>query len=191
MNRGWKFLTPYGATEYNRKETLYPLPQPGEKWGPWIKHPEPAEPDGCDCGAGRFHVMRKLDACYAPTNWWPWFVEWRGSVGKSDEKLGCHELRLRRVPKRVFWKIIRLGWCRGANLRGANLRGADLRGANLRGAILREADLRGANLWGAILRGANLWGANLWGADLRGADLRGAMIDKYTIMSDEQRELFK
>ena len=42
---GFKFLNPYGATEYEGEDFLYPLPQPNEKWGEWIEHPSPAEPD--------------------------------------------------------------------------------------------------------------------------------------------------
>ena len=154
--RGWKFLTPYGSTQYQGDEFYYPLPQPGDKWGAWIRHPTPAEPDGEDCGPGRLHVMNILSAKYSPHNWWVWFCEYRGVIGQSNEKTGVRELRLRRVNNKVFWRIIRFGWCKGANLRGAdlsgaNLRGADLRGADLRGANLRDADMRGANLSGAYL----------------------------------------
>jgi hypothetical protein len=172
---GWKFLTPWGSTQYNEGEFFYPLPAPGEKWGAWIAHPEPVKPDGKDCGPGRLHVMRRLSAKYAPRTWWPWYVQYRGVVGESDEKVGARELRLRRVPARVFWRIIRL-WGKGANLRGANLWGADLTGANLWGANLWGANLRGANLRGADLSGANLTGANLRGADLSGANLTGANL---------------
>lgn len=103
--RGWKFLTPYCTTEYDDKDFIYPIPGPGEKWGPWIAHPTPAMPDGADCGPGRLHIMNKLDAKYAHHNWWPWFVEYRGAIGRSDEKTGVRELRLRRVTRRVFWQI--------------------------------------------------------------------------------------
>ena len=148
---GFKFLNGYGATVYNNKDFIYPLPQPSEKWGPWIEHPEPSKPDGNDCGGGRLHVMKKLSADYAPSGWWPWFCEWEGLIGESDEKEGVIRLRLRRIPRKVFWKIIRMGYCKGADLWGADLWKADLRGANL-----READLRGANLWEADLRKADL-----------------------------------
>jgi len=174
--RGWKFLNQYGATEYEGVETIDPLPRPDEKWGPWLTHPEPAEPDGKDCGAGRWHVMKKLSARYAPVGWWPWFCEYRGIIGESKEKVGVRELRLKRVSKRVFWRIIRLGWCCGADLRYANLQGADLRSANLQGADLRYADLRYADLRDADLRSANLQGADLRYADLRYADLRYANL---------------
>ena len=182
--KGWKFLTPYCTTQYEGIEFIYPVPGLSEKWGPWFAHPAPAAPDGNDCGPGRIHLMRKLSAVYAPINWWPWYAEGRGLVGESDEKFGVCEVRLRRVPQRVFWRIIRLGWCHGDNLSGADLRwadlrGADLSGANLSGADLRRADLSGAdlswaNLSGADLSRANLSWANLSGADLRWADLRGA-----------------
>ena len=213
--RGFKFLNSYNATTHEGNDFVYPVPPPGEKWGPWFPHPEPAEPDGEDCGAGRIHVMKKLDARYAPTQWWPWFCEYRGVIGESDEKLGVREIRLRRISQKIFWKIIRLGHCRGAylagaylvgadlaganlvganiagaNLAGANLRGANLRGANLRGANLRGAYLAGANLRGANLRGANIEDANLLGANLLGANLKDVITNEYTQMTDDQRELF-
>ena len=148
---GFKFLNPYGATQYNNEDFLYPLPLPDQKWGEWIEHPDPAEPDGNDCGPGRLHVMLRLSAQYAPNDWYPWFVEWEGLIGESNEKCGVRRLRLRRITTKAFHKIIRTGYCRGADLTGANLRGADLTGANLRGAYLRGANLRGANLRGAYL----------------------------------------
>jgi hypothetical protein len=201
--KGFKFLDPLGATYYNDKPFYYTLPKANQKWSIWQKHPDSAKkPDGKDCGSGGFHVMKSINAQYAPTNWWVWFAEGRGIVGESEEKFRCIEIRLRRIPIRVLWRIARMGHLRGANLWGANLRGAnlreanlwgaDLRGANLReanlrgadlreadlwgGANLRGADLRGANLRGANLRGADLWGANLWEADLWEADLRGANL---------------
>jgi len=184
---GWKFLTPWGSTEgYDtlgiaRKRgqtaaTYYELPRPGQKWSEWQVHPQPDAPDGEDCGRGRWHVMKRLDARYAPKSWWPWFAEYRGVIGESEEKAGVSELRLRRVRPEVFWRIARLGHLCGANLRGAALRDANLRGANLRGADLRDANLRGANLCGADLSGTALRYANLRGANLRGADLRGANL---------------
>ena len=143
---GWKFLNPYGATTRGGVETLYPLPRPSEKWGPWFKHPNPAEPDGSDCGAGRYHLMLNLDAKYAPSDWYPWFAEWRGLIGSSSKKVGVRELRLRRLPLKVFIRLIRWGYCSGADLYRANLSGADLSGANLSGANLSGANLSGANL---------------------------------------------
>jgi hypothetical protein len=174
VRHGFKFLNPYGATLYKGVETIYPLPRPNEKWGPWFKHPHPAIPDGFDCGQGRWHVMKHINAAYAPKNWHPWFVQARGVTGESREKFGTPELRLRRITNRVFWKIIRMGYCQRADLFGANLRYANLEDADLHSANLRYANLDGANLVGADLRYANLDGANLVGADLRYADLRYA-----------------
>jgi len=201
---GWKILTPWGSTEgrdtpgiaHKRgqtAETYYELPSPGQKWSAWQVHPQPAAPDGEDCGHGRWHVMKRLDARYSPKSWWPWFAEYRGVIGESEEKAGVSELRLRRVRPAVFWRIARIGYLRGANLSGADLRGADLRGADLSGANLSGANLRGANLRGANLREANLYDANLRSAtllsadlsdaDLRGADLRGANLHSANLHS--------
>ena len=163
--RGWKFLNPRGATVREGVEYVYVLPAQGEKWGAWMRHPAPAEPDGKACGPGRWHIMRRLDACYAPKSWRVWFAETRGVVGEDEEKFGAIEVRLRRVTPRVFWRMIRWGWCAGANLEGANLQGANLSRANLEGATLRWANLEGTNL-----KGANLEGANLKGAGLRGVE---------------------
>jgi len=186
---GWKFLDPTGCTYYEGTATQYPLPRPGETWGPWLEHPSPAVPDGQDCGPGRFHVMRRLDARYAPRNWWPWRAEYSGVIGSSEEKLGVKAVRLRRVSPEEFHDLIRTGECQGANLQGANLQGADLRDANLRYTNLWYADLRDANLQGADLRDADLryaslwdaslWDANLLGASLRYADLQGAITNRH------------
>src|SRR3990167_4596008 len=174
---GWKFLTPYGSRDYRGIETIYPLPQPGEKWGTWFCHPTAAnESDGNDCGPNGWHVMKRLESLNAPRNWWPWYVQARGIIGSSDEKMRVQELRLRRLNARLFWKLVRLGYCRGAYLRGANLSGAYLGQANLSGAYLGQANLSGAYLGQANLSGANLSGANLRGANLRWANLRGAYL---------------
>ena len=141
---GWKFLNPYGATERGGVETLYPLPRPAEKWGPWFTHSNPCAPDGDDCGPGRWHVMKRLDACYAPEDWWVWFAEYRGVIGESQEKVGVRELRLRRVSIRVFARLLRWGYGSGANLVRANLVGANLVRANLVRANLYSANLDGA-----------------------------------------------
>ena len=135
---GIKFLTPWGTTEQHYTE--YALPQPGEKWGAWMEHPAPAAPDGNDCGPGRYHVMKSMSAQHAPRNWWPWWVQYEKIVGESEEKIGVVRLRLRRIRPATFYRLIRAGWCVGANLRGANLRGA----------CLYNADLTGADLTGAI-----------------------------------------
>jgi len=173
IRRGWKFLNPRGASEWEGVEYPYSLPAPGEKWGAWMRHPEPAEMDGKASGPGRLHVMRQLDACYAPEAWWVWFAEARGVVGEDEEKLGATEVRLRRVTPRAFWRIIRWGWCAGANLHRADLYRANLEGANLRMANLEGANLYEANLYGANLYGANLYGANLYGANFHRATLEG------------------
>ena len=177
VRHGWKFLTPWGTTE--QYYTEYPLPAPGKKWGAWLEHPQPAATDGNDCGAGRWHVMKRLSAEYAPRNWWPWFAEARGIVGEGAEKFGATAIRLRRVRPAVFARMIRLGWCKGANLYRAYLRDANLTGANLESAYLRDADLtdaylRDANLTDADLTGADLYRADLYRANLRGANLRDA-----------------
>jgi hypothetical protein len=170
---GWKALDPTGCTYYDGQEYAYILPRPGEKWGPVNVHPEPAQSDGQDCGVGRFHVHNRPTYLYGPPACWLWYVRYPLSavVGQSDEKTGVTQLQLRRVSRKAFNRMIRLGWLAGANLREANLREANLRGANL-----READLRGVNLWEANLEGANLREADLWGADLREANLRGANL---------------
>jgi hypothetical protein len=179
---GFKFLTPDGATEYDGQRTIYPLPGPDEKWGPELAHPNPAEPDGQDCGPGRYHVMKKPTNPYGPRNWWPWYAQsTAATVGESNDKFSTTALRLRRISPKVWHRIIRLGWCRGADLWDANLRVADLRGADLRGANLRVADLWGADLRDANLRGADLRGADLRGANLWGADLRDIKYNKMTI----------
>jgi hypothetical protein len=75
-------------------------------------------------------------------------------IGQSTEKTGVRRYQLRRVRPVVWWRTIRLGWWRDANLSGAYLSRANLSDANLRGANLRGANLSGANLYGADLRGA-------------------------------------
>ena len=148
---GWKFLDPSCCTHYEGKAYAYPVPGPGKKWGPWFRHPNPAEPDGQDCGPGGWHIMKQLNSSYAPNDWWPWMAQGRGIVGESAEKARVYQIRLRRIQRHVFWRCLRLGWGKGADLRAANLEGA-----NLEGADLRRADLRGATLRGATLRGADL-----------------------------------
>ena len=185
--KGFKFLNQYNATTYGGIDCVYPVPGPGEKWGPWFKHPEPGKPDGKDCGPGGWHVKKRLDAYNAPAGWWPWFAEGRGILGESEEKFRCAEIRLRRIPNRVFWKIIRMGYCRGAYLRKTNLRGANLYGANLEGTYLARADLREANLNGANLNGANLRRADLEGADLRRANLRLVNLIEASLLGADMR----
>jgi len=205
----FKFLDPTGATYWNNQETVYALPHPGEKWGPWMTHPHPGEPDGQACGPGGYHAMKRCDATYAPVNWWPWWVQVRRILGQDDEKVRAVEIRLRRISPRIWHRWLRLGLggtdanLRWAYLRWADLRGADLSGADLSGAYLRGADLRGAYLRGADLSGADLSGADLreadlrraylrWayltGADLRGADLRGADLREADLREADLRE---
>jgi len=137
---GWKFLNAMGATEgrdmpgaYHQRgqkaATYYNLPRGDQKWGDWLVHPEPIF-DGDDYGPGRFHIMRKIGADYAPAGWWLWFARGRGVCGGDYQKAGVAAIQLRRVRPEVFARMIRFGWCCGANLRGANLGGADLHGAN-------------------------------------------------------------
>ena len=149
---GWKMLNQAMCTEYNGKYFPYPAPKPEAKWSEWMTHPEPANIDDSNCGPGRYHIMitRGPDASYAPKNWWPWFAQGNRIIGSNNEKAGVTSIRLRRITPKVFWRIIRFGWCMGANLRGANLRWADLRGADLIGADLRWADLSEAKTENAI-----------------------------------------
>jgi len=176
----WKFLSPNGATEYGGKEFFYNLPANGKKWSAPTWHPNPLdEPDGRDRGPGRLHLMKEFDAKYAPSNWWPWYARPVGVVlGESDKKVSCQGVVLRRVPKRVFWRMIRLGWLRGADLRRSHLQDANLRGANLRGANLREAILEEANLKGANLRSANLRRAHLRDAIMPDGEINDGGIDE-------------
>ena len=192
---GWRFLNAAGGTNPTDKEREHysVLPRPDQRWSDWTEHDNPALPDGKDCGPGRLHVMNSADARYAPVGWYPWYCRWRqeDEIGCSTEKTSVRRYQLRRVRPTVWWRTIRLGWWRGADLSDAglsgadlgradlsyaNLRGADLSRANLSGANLRGADLSGANLRRADLRRANLSGADLGGADLRGADLSCANL---------------
>ena len=178
---GFKFLAPDLCTYHDDQPFAYPVPAPGEKWGPWFEHPDPVEPDGRACGPGRLHVMKEFNARYAPVVWWPWWVQWAGKIGEDKEKVGVRYVRLRRISRSVFWKALCLGWGKSANLKEANLKeanlsGADLGEANLRGANLSGADLSGANLSEANLGWADLGWANLRGADLRWANLRRANL---------------
>ncbi len=173
-----KMLDPTGATYYQGNATVYPTPRGDEKWGPWLVHPNPAEPDGSACGPGGWHTHRSLSYAYAPRRAWPWWAEWRRSLGMNNEKVQAVEVRLRRIAPKVLWRAMKppFNWGRGANLSGANLSEADLSGANLREANLRGADLSGADLSGANLSEANLSGADLYEANLREANLRGANL---------------
>lgn len=151
---GWRFLNAAGGTNPTDKEREHysVLPRPDQRWSDWTEHDNPALPDGKDCGPGRLHVMNSADARYAPVGWYPWYCRWRqeDEIGCSAEKTSVRRYQLRRVRPTVWWRTIRLGWWRGANLRGADLSDADLSDAGLRGANLSCANLSGANLSGAI-----------------------------------------
>ena len=149
----FKFLDPTGCTYHNGEAFQYNLPQRGEKWAV-TEHPEPAAHDGASCGPGRLHLMRKLDARYAPRNWWPWWA-----IGIDDE-IGCdHEkaafgvIKLRRISPQMLARCLRppFNWGKGANLYGAYLSGAYLYGADLSRANLCGADLYGAT-WNEYTR---------------------------------------
>jgi hypothetical protein len=183
----FKFLDASLATHYKGVETVYPVPAPGEKWGPWLEHPEPVEPDGGDCGPGGYHLMKVCSAEYAPINWWPWWAEGDGLVGESARKARYHRVRLRRISPAVWYRALCLGWGRSANLRSANLSDANLRNADLRNADLSDANLSDANLRNADLRNANLSDANLSDADLRYANLRNANLSDANLSDADLR----
>ena len=133
---GFKALDPTGATYYGSKRFAYPQPRPGEKWGPWFAHPNPAEPDGQECGPGGWHVHKRLSLQYGPPGAYPWFVQWRGLLGEGADKVRVRELRLRVITPKALARALRppFNWGTGADLRRANLSRADLYGANLSGA---------------------------------------------------------
>jgi len=119
---------------------------------------------------------------------------WRGAAMAGFATLRCctvmvdeadvlaeddNKIRVRAVTVGEWFdatKLIRQGWCYGANLAGANLYGANLYGADLARADLARANLYGADLARADLYRANLAGANLYGANLAGANLAGANL---------------
>jgi hypothetical protein len=204
MKYGWKFLDPTGSTYQGENQFKYVLPRPDEKLSEPTFAPNPiTEDDGAVCGAGRLHLMRRPTNPHGPRNWWPWYAKAEGVVTAGDsDKFGATSVRLRMVRPKVWHRIIRLGWCKGAYLRNADLKGANLTSANLSGADLRWANLKGANLMGASLIGATLRDANLVGADLRGvnliaadltsadltgADLRGAYLYEANIINANLR----
>jgi len=161
---GFKALDPTGATyPDNRRDgsgvMLYALPRPDEKWGPWMDHPNPAEPDGRECGHGRFHIWSSLSLEYGPRNPWPWFVQWEVKIGGDGRKLGVRRLRLRRISPRVLARSLRspFNWGFGACLSNICLSGANLYAANLYAANLRDADLSDANLRDAIANEYTSW----------------------------------
>jgi len=133
---GWKFLDPTGSTYYEGKQFQYVLPRPGEKWGGVTYAPDPiTEDDSKDCGPGRIHLMKRPTNPYGPRNGWPWYAKAGGIIREgSDEKFWGTSVQLRMVRPAVWHRIIRLGWCSGADLSGADLRSAYLRGADLSNA---------------------------------------------------------
>jgi hypothetical protein len=157
---GFKCLDPTGATYPDRRdgseEMLYTLPRPGEKWGPWMDHPNPSTADGQACGWGRYHVHLRLSAVYAPHNWWPWFAEWRQPVGADREKVGVLSIRLRRIAPKVLARALRppFNWGHNADLRNADLSNADLGYAKLGCANLSYANLSYAHFLVEQLEGA-------------------------------------
>ena len=173
----FKFLRPDGTTVADGKAFVYNLPGRNEKWAR-TDHPDPLlEPDGYDCGPGGLHLMKHLDAKYAPSTWWVWWARPCGTVlGESDEKIRSTGVELRRITPEVFAKCLRFGWGKKADLHGADLRWADLHRANLRWANLHKANLNCADLRWADLRWADLRRANLRSAALNGAYLKGALM---------------
>jgi uncharacterized protein YjbI with pentapeptide repeats len=174
--RGFKFLNPNGATIYDGKEYPYILPQPGEKWGAWFKHPDPAKPDRQACGYGGWHISKRLNDEWGKGRY-PWFAEGRIVLGEDEQKIRVVEIRLRRVPRKLFEKLLKIGWgkystLRRSDLSGSDLSGSDLSGSNLSGSNLRGSDLSGSNLSGSDLRGSDLSDSNLSGSDLSDSNLR-------------------
>jgi len=180
--RGFKILGASYCTWFKGKQTEYAVPGPGVKWGPVMRHPKPAPPDGKPCGPGRFHLMKYLSLVFHPGGY-PWFAEYWEVTGEDEEKVAVPALRLRRIDRRVLCRALRppFNWGRYSDLGWINLSKGDLHGANLRGASLYlaalvEADLRWADLTGADLTNANLARANLREANLIGADLGWANL---------------
>ena len=173
----FKFLAQDGCTYRKGHQFVYNLPRRGEKWA-FTEHPEPlTEPDGFDCGPGGLHLMKKLDARYAPHAWWPWWGRPAGiTLGESEEKIRSTAVELCRISPQAFWRMLRLGWGKDSYLTEANLYAANLVGANLYGAYLYAANLAGANLVEANLVEAYLVGANLVGANLDRANLDRANL---------------
>jgi hypothetical protein len=121
--KGLKFLTHGCSTIREGVEYSY-----APAINQWMTHPAPAEWDGNDCGAGRWHVMARLSSEYAPSNWVAWRAYGRGVVGYGAEKFGCTSIMIRPIPRRVWYRYIHRFGSR-ANLSDADLRGADLRDA--------------------------------------------------------------
>lgn len=167
----YKFLDPMLMTHFRNIETVYPVPGPGERWGPWLFHPRDYQPDDMACGPGGFHLMKNLDARYAQVPWGVWYAKGEGLLGEDFEKARFSRVRLRRIPRKTLHRLLRLGAATGRVLSSASLSSADLHNANFRYTVFRNS-----NLYGAILRGANLAGATLTNANLRYANLDNANL---------------
>jgi len=151
---GFKFLDPTGATYYEGKRFQYNLPHRGERFAVTVCPDAIMEPDGEDCGPGGLHLMKYLDARYAPNIWWPWHARGYHVLGQGTEKARVTEIWLRPIAPKMFHRLLRSGFGAAHDLYGADLSGADLSGADL-----SVADLSRANLYGADLSGADLSGA--------------------------------
>lgn len=127
---GWKFLSRRGSTIWRQpgtclgRETFYKLPREPYTWGPWMKHPDPY-PITLEnpCGSGRYHIMKRLDARYAPAVWWPWFAEYRYPLGEDYEKLGARWIRLMMVTRQQLIDLANVGQMQGSCLERLDLRG--------------------------------------------------------------------
>lgn len=177
----YKFLDPMLMTYFQGIGTVYPVPGPGEKWGPWLVHPRDYSPDDMACGPGGFHLMKNLDARYAQIPWGAWYAEGDGLLGEDLEKARFSRVRLRRIPRKTLHRLLRLGASSGKVLSGASLSNADLRDADFRLTVFRNSNLHGANLTGADLAGAALMNANLRYANLDRADLQDANLARASL----------
>ena len=148
----FKFLDPAGCTYYHHNKAFaYNLPRANQKYA-GTQHPKPSDPDGYPCGPGRLHLMKSLNAKYAPVPWWPWWAVGVGLIGEDDEKAAYAAVRLRRIRRDVFWRALRppFNWGSGANLRLADLYGADLRKASYNDYTIWPANFE-ADKSGAVL----------------------------------------
>ena len=162
----------------------YVPPMPGEKWGSWVDHPNPREPDEKGNNAGGFDFATRLSLLGAVPNSWPWWVQWERPLVVDEGQGIVHtsRYRMRPIHRDVLVRALRtFGWGRYANLRnidlcGAYLYGADLHWSDLWNARLCNADLRYADLSDAFVRGTDLHNADLRYANLCHTDLREANL---------------
>lgn len=165
----FKFTSPCGETCYHQKHTLY---TPGRRTP---RLPD-FERDGQACGPGRYHLVKIVDARYAPPNWVLWRARGYTMGGQNNKKASFAQviLRPRPITPRVIARFIRMHGAPNADLRYANLRNANLRNANLRDANLRNANLYNAILYNANLRNAAANSRTLWpeGFDPQAAGVR-------------------